>query len=96
MSVLEEWDSVDTPDLSASDLEARLHAGAAMHMLKWTESEEVTPGQMQAILRFLKDNDVTALPVPGSAMERLSEKLSLPFPRMPDASDEAESPRSTD
>ncbi len=91
----QEWDSLDQPGLSAEELEAKLHAGAARQMLKWIEAEEVTAGQMQAILRFLKDNDVTALPIPGSQMERIAAKLSLPF-RITDAGTEAESPRSDD
>ncbi len=75
--------------MSAEDLEAKLHAGAAIQMLRWLEEEDMGAGKMQAILRFLKDNDVTALPIPGQAMERIADKLSLPF-RITDASTEAE------
>ena len=36
---------------------------------------------LQCALRFLKDNDVTSLPVPGSAADTLKEQMAerLPF-----------------
>lgn len=83
-------------EMSAADLEAKLHTLTACEMLLWFERGELTPGEMQCVLRFLKDNDVTALPIPGSQLERIKSKVDLPFMRITDAGTEAESPRSED
>lgn len=75
-------------ELSAADLDAKIHELTAIQILQWFEKDTMTAGQMQCVLRFLKDNDITALPIPESALERIKGKLTLPYPRMSDATDE--------
>ena len=82
--------------LTAEELDAKIHTLTALQLLTQLENEECSAGILQCALRFLKDNDVTALPVPDSAMERIEKKLSLPYPRMSDASTEVESSQSGD
>ncbi len=98
MGMAQEWDSVEGKDkgLTAEELDNKIHELTATEIMTQLEAGDASPGLLQCALRFLKDNDITALPVPGSAMKRISEKLSLPFPRIADAGDEAESPRSRD
>ncbi len=99
MGMAQEWNSVEPiPVLSAADLEAKIHELTALQLLKQLEDleEPASPGVLNAALRFLKDNDVTALPIPGGAMKRLADKLELPFPRITDAGDEAEQTGSDD
>lgn len=41
------------------------------------QDEPLTAAEMSAIGRFLKDNNISALPTPGSSLENLID--SLPF-----------------
>jgi len=83
--------------MSAADLDAKLHELTALEILGWFKSEDsLSPGQMQCVLRFLKDNDITALPIPESSLERIKDKVNLPFPRIVDARTKTETPRSDD
>ena len=68
--------------MTPEQLEARIHELTAMQLLRQLSLEDdASPGLLQAALRFLKDNDVTALPIPGSAAERIKDKMgdTLPF-----------------
>lgn len=97
MSMPQEWNSVDEHGTfyTAEQLDAKIHELTARQLLDQLEAGEASPGLLQCALRFLKDNDVTALPIPGSQMERIAGKLNLPF-RIHDACDEAESPQPED
>lgn len=93
MTYEQEWDGVDEvfeslrkidPEgLSPSELDNLVHHLTAVQLVKQLQQKDAPPGLLQAALRFLKDNDISALPVPGSAQKMLEEKLgdSLPFPR---------------
>ena len=72
--------------LTAEDLDARIHALTAIQILNWFKEGDMTAGQMQCVLRFLKDNDVTSLPIPGGAMAQITERMGedLPFLKMAD------------
>lgn len=48
-----------------------------------SDSETATPGMIQGALRFLADNNVSAVPVSGSAMPKL--EANIPFPRKANA-----------
>lgn len=95
MSASERW-----PDsqlgLTAEELSDKIHTMTAIQLITQLEEPDCSAGVLQCALRFLKDNDVTALPIPKSALERLTKKLDLPFPRLTDAGTKAETPRSED
>lgn len=51
-----------------------------VEMLK--NPKDLTAAELSVIVKFLKDNDITALPAKGSKMGRLANKVAqiLPFP----------------
>ena len=61
---------------------ARIHELTIMRLIEALDDEESPPGSqmLQAAMRFLKDNDITALPIPGGAVERLQRKLGEHLP----------------
>jgi hypothetical protein len=67
--------------LSGEELDHMVHTLTARRLVEHLQSPGVSPGVLQCALRFLKDNDITSLPVPGSAHEALREKMAerLPF-----------------
>ncbi len=97
MNMAQEWER-DQAALSAEELDNKIHTLTAIQLLRQLEEPDASPGLIQCALRFLKDNDVTSLPIPGSALDRIAKKLSLPKPylRMEDAGTETEAPRSDD
>ena len=82
--------------LSAEELGDKIHTLTALQLLSQLEEEDCSPGVLQCALRFLKDNDISALPIPDSALEKIKKKLTLPYPRMSDAGTEAETSRPGD
>jgi hypothetical protein len=83
------WDdaleSTDPSGLTAAELNNMVHTLVARRLVEILQDPgRCTPGMIQSALRFLKDNDITALPVPGTAQEKLKQALGsdLPFPRM--------------
>lgn len=81
----DELENCDPTGLSAQELDNLVHTLTARRLVEALQHpESATPGLLQCALRFLKDNDITSLPVPGSAHETLRKKLGdLPFtPRL--------------
>jgi len=71
--------------LSGEELDHMVHTLTARRLVEHLQIPGVSPGVLQCALRFLKDNDITALPVPGSAAKALEEAMKdrLPFkPRL--------------
>ena len=67
--------------LSGEELDHMVHTLTARRLVEHLQSPGVSPGVLQCALRFLKDNDITSLPVPGSAHDALRQKMAerLPF-----------------
>lgn len=81
----DELENIDIDGLDANDLDNLVHTLVARRLVEQLRnSVRCSPGLLQCALRFLKDNDITSLPVPGSAHALLKEKLGgLPFePRL--------------
>jgi hypothetical protein len=55
-----------------------LYEAVADELLAKIESGEAKPADLAVAVRFLKDNDITALPVNDNALQQLME--SMPFP----------------
>lgn len=71
-----------SPDgLEPAELDNLIHTLLCRRLVEALQHPETaTPGLIQCALRFCKDNDITSLPVPGSAHAELKKKLgSLPF-----------------
>ncbi len=85
------WDDAlegcDPAGLSAEELDSMVHTLTARRLVEHLQQPGVSPGVLQCALRFLKDNDITALPVPGSAQEMLRKKLGDNFPFKPRLTD---------
>ena len=55
-----------------------LYEAVADELLAKIESGEAKPADLAVAVRFLKDNDITAIPVNDNALQQLME--SMPFP----------------
>ena len=55
-----------------------LYEAVADELLAKIESGEAKPADLAVAVRFIKDNDITALPVNDNALQQLME--SMPFP----------------
>jgi len=55
-----------------------LYDAVADELLAKIQSGEAKPADLAVAVRFLKDNDITALPVNDNALQQLME--SMPFP----------------
>ena len=55
-----------------------LYDAVAEELLAKIQSGETKPADLAVAVRFLKDNDITALPVNDNALQQLME--SMPFP----------------
>ena len=53
----------------------QLHAGLAKAMLSWIEAGDLQPAQAAQIIKFLKDTDISSVPVVGSPLANLMGKL---------------------
>ena len=49
-----------------------LHGLLAMEMAEWIKRGELSPAQASVIVKFLKDNDITGVPVTGSPLASLA------------------------
>jgi len=74
-------ESCSAQGLSGEELDHMVHTLTARRLVEHLQQPGVSPGVLQCALRFLKDNDITSLPVPGSAHEALRQKMAerLPF-----------------
>ena len=59
-----------------------LYDAVADELLAKIQSGEARPADLAVAVRFLKDNDITALPVNDNALQQLVE--SMPFPSQED------------
>ncbi len=71
------------PNDNTNELLAELHRELISDLLLRVRSGEATAAELAAAIRFLKDNNITAVPVPGSGLDEL--RKSLPFPTEADA-----------
>lgn len=67
---------------TAEETLGKAHELLARHMLARLESgDPLSAPEMGAISKFLKDNGITALPVAGTPLAELSDKvINFPFP----------------
>jgi len=61
-----------------------LYDAVADELLAKIQSGEAKPADLAVAVKFLKDNDITALPVNDNALQQLME--SMPFPSDKDIS----------
>tara|TARA_A200000113_G_scaffold226000_1_gene249353 strand:- start:33930 stop:34205 length:276 start_codon:yes stop_codon:yes gene_type:complete len=67
------------PKITVEDILAQLHRDTAEHLLKQIQSgEELSPQMLSAIIKFLKDNDITVVPQASDPLKEVAELL--PFP----------------
>ena len=55
-----------------------LYDAVADELLAKIQSGEAKPADLAVAVRFLKDNDITAIPINDNALQQLME--SMPFP----------------
>ena len=80
----DEIENSDIAGLTAVELEALLHELTARRLVEAMRHATPGAGMIQAARGFLRDNEVTGLDVPGTAVNALREQLKrqAPFPRM--------------
>ena len=61
-----------------------LYEAVADELLAKIQSGEAKPADLAVAVRFLKDNDITAIPINDNALQQLME--SMPFPSDKDIS----------
>ena len=61
-----------------------LYDAVADELLAKIQSGEAKPADLAVAVRFLKDNDITAIPINDNALQQLME--SMPFPSDKDIS----------
>jgi len=61
-----------------------LYDAVADELLTKIKSGEAKPADLAVAVRFLKDNDITAIPINDNALQQLME--SMPFPSDKDIS----------
>jgi hypothetical protein len=68
--------------LNPDQLEKLVHTLLARRIVEALRQPEPSPGIMQVARGFLRDNDVSALPIPDSAQAQLQEMYGedAPFP----------------
>ena len=57
---------------ASEDLMDELHAALAKEMVQWIKAGELSPAQASVITKFLKDNDITGVPISGSPLASLA------------------------
>lgn len=77
----DEAENADPGGMTSDDLDNLVHTLTARRLVEALQQPNPTPGMLQAALRFLKDNNIVGLPVPGTAARELQDRLgdSLPF-----------------
>lgn len=87
--LLKDWDddveNAPIDGASSDTLNATLHELTARRLVEaLRDPERCTPGMIREARGFLKDNDVSGLPIPGSAHEELRRRYSdkVRFPRL--------------
>jgi|TARA_R110000796_G_scaffold128264_1_gene243721 hypothetical protein len=64
-------------DTNLEKMLSTLHTAVAQELLDRVESGEAKPADMSNAIKFLKDNNIDAIPVQGSPLDGLLE--ALPF-----------------
>lgn len=65
-----------------------LHGKLAETLTKALDSEDVPAAVLNVARQLLKDNNIEAVPVPGSSLGKLAEKMTkFPFDPMKEASE---------
>ena len=57
---------------ASEDLMDELHSALAKEMVQWIAAGELSPAQASVIVKFLKDNDITGVPINGSPLASLA------------------------
>jgi len=60
----------------------KLHAAVAQELLDRIQSGEAVPADLSVAVKFLKDNEITSLPVQDSPLKNLLD--NMPFPSKED------------
>jgi len=70
-----------TNDMSSEELDDLIYTLTARRLVEALSEPDVSPGMLQAALRFMKDNGIAGIPIGGTAAAELRERLgdSLPF-----------------
>lgn len=76
-------ETCEAAGLTGDELDHMVHTLTARRLVEWLQMPMVPPGILQCALRFLKDNDISSLPVPGSAQEQLLEAMRERVPFKP-------------
>ena len=77
----DEIESCDIDGLTAAELEKLLHELQARRLVEIArDPARYTPGFASVIRGFLKDNEVTGLDIPGTALRKLKDKLNEEAP----------------
>lgn len=76
----DELEHADISGLSAVELEQLLHELSARRLVEAMRQAGPSPGTINAALRFLKDNEITGLDIPGSAQEALRDAMNKKAP----------------
>jgi hypothetical protein len=80
----DEIEKLPIEGLKPDELENLVHTLTARRLVDMLRDPiACTPGVLQAALRFLKDNDISALPMSGSASDKLREQLKTVLPFQP-------------
>lgn len=67
--------------MKPEDLDELVYVLTARRIVEALREPNPSPGMLQAALRFMKDNGVSGLPMPGTTAAELKERLGdvLPF-----------------
>lgn len=60
---------------ATDDLLADLHGAIADELLRKVKSGEATAQELQAAIKFLKDNNISSVVEPGNNIDKLSKAL---------------------
>lgn len=74
-------DSESNKAMTAEELQSKIHELVARALIRNLEDPALStnPQILTAAMKFLKDNDVSGLAVPGSPLAELSKHFEAPF-----------------
>lgn len=62
-------------DLELQQMLAELHHGVAETLLEKIRSRSITPPELNAAIKFLKDNGIEAIPTPETPLGELANEI---------------------
>lgn len=65
----------NTPERASEELLSELHNVVASDLVNKVRSGEASPAELAAAIRFLKDNNITAIPDVNPGLRALAEEL---------------------